>query len=1164
MKSLLRTLASPLVLGTLGMAVLSALVWWIGPLVSIGQVAILADTSTRIVTLAVLWVAWAGYVALRIGSRRRRNAMLLQGIGGPQSAADREGQVLKQRFDEAIGRLQPGAGWRRALLGRSDGLYGLPWYMFIGAPGSGKTTALLNAGLHFVVEDPERRSVQGIGGTRNCDWWFTREAVLIDTAGRYTLQESDRSIDSAAWNRFLSLLRQARPRRPINGVLLTVNVQDLLQQDDTLRQEHAVKLRSRLAELQAKLGVRPPVYVLVTKADLIGGFTETFELLGKEDRDQVWGFTFRADRFDPSDPLRDFESEYRLLQERLGAGLLDRLRAERDPVRRGLIFGFGSEFAALRPVLSDFLQRVFGSSAGPHEGVTLRGVYFTSGTQEGTPIDRVMGMLSRTFGMEERASRPPSGRGRSYFLRRLLQDVVFAESHLVSFNAAAERRRRMTRVAGFAAVGVAALLVVAGWAVSYLRNVRHAEEVAARVPPLRAAAEALPSSGADVLRLLPVLDAAATAGAAGAFPVDDPPLLHTLGLYQGEKLDAGAQAGYQKLLQNGLAPRVVRRLEERLRASNRNNLEQAYEALKAYLMVYSPQHFNAEALKAWVEVDWDEQLRQLAPEQRQALDRHLDAMLALGAPAAIAPADAQLVAGTRDMLASFPLEYRIYSRLHRRYRAELPEFTVAGAAGPQAANVLVRASGEPLSRGVPGLYTRDGYAKVFQQGPLARVSAQMAAEDAWVLGRASRPVAVALGAELENRVRRLYLEDYARHWERLLADVRLAPPAGLQASIDSARVLSGPDSPMAAFLRAAARETVLSPAAREPSALGQAAAAANQAKKEISRLVDTGPAPVAGQGPIERIVDDRFASLHRLFAGQPAPIEQMTRIFADVHAQLAAVDAAQKSRSTPPPVDAVKLKAAAAQLPPSVQSAVQALVDSGTRTGREAEQSALAGELRPIYEFCARAVANRYPLAAGSRADVLPGDFGQLFAPGGLLDEFFQRRLAHLVDTGTNPWSYKPLADGSRPAAQGSLAEFQRAARIRDVFFRGGGRMPNFRHDLRAVEFSGDVKEVKLEMDGQVTTITPGSTASLTVPAPRAVSQLRVHLGTSPPLQFEGPWAAFRMFDHFEVLPAAQPERFGLLMIRGASQARLEVVANSAFNPYRMRELRQFRCPGSL
>ena len=64
--------------------------------------------------------------------------------------------------------------------------------MIIGPPGSGKTTALINSGLKFpLARGATPEAVAGVGGTRYCDWWFTEDAVLIDTAGRYTTQDSD-------------------------------------------------------------------------------------------------------------------------------------------------------------------------------------------------------------------------------------------------------------------------------------------------------------------------------------------------------------------------------------------------------------------------------------------------------------------------------------------------------------------------------------------------------------------------------------------------------------------------------------------------------------------------------------------------------------------------------------------------------------------------------------------------------------------------------------------------------------------------------------------------------------------------------------------------------------------------------------------------------------
>ncbi|MEJ1267707.1 hypothetical protein WDV93_11565 [Pantoea ananatis] len=47
-----------------------------------------------------------------------------------------------------------------------------------------------------------KAALRGIGGTRNCDWWFTNEAVLLDAAGRYTTQESQQERDAGEWHQF--------------------------------------------------------------------------------------------------------------------------------------------------------------------------------------------------------------------------------------------------------------------------------------------------------------------------------------------------------------------------------------------------------------------------------------------------------------------------------------------------------------------------------------------------------------------------------------------------------------------------------------------------------------------------------------------------------------------------------------------------------------------------------------------------------------------------------------------------------------------------------------------------------------------------------------------------------------------------------------------------
>jgi len=339
-----------------------------------------------------------------------------------------ETEALRLRFREAQ------TAMRRArfagVAGRRRSPADLPWYLVLGAPGSGKTTALLHAGLRFPLGDtPGESTLHRSGGTRNCDWWLTDEAVLLDTAGRYTTDELE--ADRAGWLGVLDLLKLHRPREPLHGAIVTLNTYDLLHWTGEEISRYAAQVRERMTELQARLG-RVPIYVLITKADLLAGFSEFFSELESDQRGQVWGVTLDGSEVhaEPRHFAQRFDEEFELLERRLYAILPARLQAERDLQRRGAIYRFPQQFRGVRPLIATFLDAAFGSGWSG-ERPFLRGVYLASATQEGSAIDRVLATLSRSFNLERKVQPPTVGTGKSFFLRRLLREVIFGEAGLV-------------------------------------------------------------------------------------------------------------------------------------------------------------------------------------------------------------------------------------------------------------------------------------------------------------------------------------------------------------------------------------------------------------------------------------------------------------------------------------------------------------------------------------------------------------------------------------------------------------------------------------------------------------------------------------------------------------------------------------------------------------
>ncbi|WP_341675246.1 type VI secretion system membrane subunit TssM [Niveibacterium sp. SC-1] len=1188
MKKLLKVFVHPLVLTVLGLLAFALVVWFVGPLVSIAGKAPLESALARwiviavgvaIVVLRALWKWWRA---------RAANARLIDGLSrsaapaGAQESA--EVQTLRQRFDEAVGVLkksQLGGAARKSGVSRllSAGsaryLYQLPWYVFIGAPGSGKTTALINSGLRFPLADKlGAHQVKGVGGTRNCDWWFTDEAVLIDTAGRYTTQDSDQSVDRQAWQGFLQLLKKHRPRQPLNGVLLTVSVGDLLTQNEAAAAVHAAALRARVQELYAELGVRLPIYVLVTKSDLVAGFTEFFGDLSKEARDQVWGTTFAIDAKDVE--AQQLSQRLDALEDRVEGLVLGRLQDERDLTRRGLIAAFPQQLSSANRLLAQFLERVFAGSGYDH-ALMVRGVYFTSGTQEGNPIDRVLASLGGAFGLERQVLPPQVGSGKSFFLTRLLREVVFTEQRIGGTNLKWERSRSLLRLAAFAAIGLITVGLCLAWGVSYLGNERYVGDVDKRVDEIKPmVAQANASARDDVIGILPVIAAVQHVSHVGARQDGSTPTSLGFGLSQGDKLDAASEQSYQSLLRDVFLPRIANRVENQLRkAAAGDNQEFAYEALKAYIMLHDTRHFDRDALKAWIGFDWETNLpQQTTVDQRQALSAHLDGLFRDGPVASPVPADAALLASVRNQLLTQSLPARIYSRLKRQGVGEgIPEFTVEKAAGPSAALVFTRKSGAPLTRGVPGLFTYDGYYKGFDK-EVGKVSVQLAAEESWVLGTQGGKRSEAETTQITNEVRRIYLGDYAKTWEQFLADVTLVRSANLAQSIQVARVLSAPDSPLPKFLKAASRETTLARRAEDKDVVDKASDKISGATKELGKILgvsgDSTPTAAAAPG-LESIVDDRFAAMRQLVTGdgKSAPIDAVVQLLNDVYVFLTATETAVRDKVAPPAGDTSnRVKAESARMPEPLRSMLQELSAAGTSQALSATRENLAaGVSAQIGQFCQQAIDGRYPFVRSSARDVTREDFARLFAPGGLFDTFFQQNLAQYVDVSTKPWSFKKVQEQSLGGA-GSLVQFQRAATIRDVFFRNGG---SIRLDFKPVDMDPALTQFTLDVDGQLVKYAHGPQVLQTIQWPGAKGGLTARVQVAPPgpagtsgQSTEGPWALFRLFDKAKVEAMGAPEKFHVTFDNEGRQTSFEVTASSVQNPFRLRELAEFRCPSGL
>lgn len=406
--------------------------------------------------------AIAGVLLRKILARRREQQFVDQVIAQDEAKAQaltqkeqQESRELQERWKEAVEALR-----KSHLRKQGNPLYVLPWYLVMGESGSGKTTSIAGAKLSSPFAELSR--VSGISGTRNCDWWFFEQAVILDTAGRYAIPV-DEGKDKEEWQRFLSLLVKYRKKEPINGLIVTVAADKILQSPPETMEEDGRTIRRRIDELMRVLGARFPVYVLVTKCDLVQGMTKFCDRLPERSLEQPMGV---VNQDLSTDVTRFVDGAMATLGERLRRLRIMLVhRPEEEGVDPALLL-FPEEFGNLAKGLKAFMTAAF--KENPYqETPVLRGLFFSSGKQEGTPYSHFLGALGL---IGEQEVLPGTSKG--LFLHEFYSRILPGDRGLLAPTKRALEWHALTRNLGLTAWVVFMIAMCGLLSFSFVKNLR--------------------------------------------------------------------------------------------------------------------------------------------------------------------------------------------------------------------------------------------------------------------------------------------------------------------------------------------------------------------------------------------------------------------------------------------------------------------------------------------------------------------------------------------------------------------------------------------------------------------------------------------------------------------------------------------------------------------
>lgn len=1161
----------------IGIIALVVCVWLAGPLIAIDGVTPLASMQNRFAFLAILFLLWVMSLLVKKVLIKRQNDKLAremikgQGNESDDIAAEQDISAIEDKLKQAISIL------RTAKLSKGKSIYQLPWYVLIGPPGSGKTTALQQSGLQFPLQNEMGvNALAGIAGTRHCDWWFTDKAVLIDTAGRYTTQDSRSTTDSRAWFGFLGLLRRYRAAQPINGALISMSLADLLTCTQTERNLHARAIKQRIQELQNQLNMTFPIYVIFTKADLIAGFNEYFGELSEEEREQAWGFTLPMENSEDTQGVVSlFNKEFYQLIVKINEGMLQRLNGERDPKVRALIYEFPKQLRLLQSAADDFLKEIFAPNAFEKLPL-LRGTFIVSGHQAGNPIDRVSSQMASGFGLKPSTPLLTNNtEPRGYFLKSVLNNVIFAEQNIASVNTEHARQNRWFRRSAITGICCSALVLGSGWWASANWNQSLSAKISDDITAFKQNANGGLTISSDLITLangLTILRNLPT-GYVGNLPDGWP---NHLGLYQGDRLSQATNEVYHRALQQYLLAYVSKSLVSDM-ANNKTHIDYLYETLKTYLMLFERDYYNAEQIKSWFSFHLENNIPgEVNKAMRLALNEHLEVLLSSNSVQA--EYNELAVREARDILLAVPLSERAFARIQQKAKQnQLADFKLTNVLPNESLGLFYRHSGEPLNKPIPALFTYEGFYKVFLAEHKQIV--QVLTKDSWVYGDEVKGMGDDVEDQVIKQVKERYFKEYSYYWRDLIDDIALQTFNTAAQGAYLTKVITSPEQPIQKLLTALQDNIALTklPASDAANKAGKLAGAiaAQKLPSTTNRFKQYMPDDVSINVALPGdSVEQIFPEILQLEASEVLQVQTQMK---KVHALLAQLNRGQTRgdkivnqhvnlRQAGEPV--AELDKLVEDLPMPFAAMVKGVTDSTTQISLASARYHLNDVWQgTVYNEYKKRIRGRYPFKRSAQNEVRIRDFSRFFSPQGTMSKYFDTYIKPHVRMGAKRWTFK----NNIGLSNDSLTVFRHWQKIKNDFFESGSSSPEVEFALKANYLDRDMQQIKLQIDDQdfVYRHDPIRITEYNWPSAANFAQTRVIFTPANYMRtveksYEGDWAWFRFLDDIIAKrPKTLKDNMLEIKVQGHT-AKIQLIPGSASTPFKTRELEAFSCPVKL
>ncbi|CAA0123577.1 Uncharacterised protein [BD1-7 clade bacterium] len=1021
--------------------------------------------------------------------------------------------------------------------------YSIPWYLVTGTEASGKGSLIDHSNLHFKPLNTFQSNPDDL------QWFLCDQAMLIKAPTAFFDQDNDLGNRLHA-EELISSIRRYRPLQPLNGLILTIDTDALISGSDEDRLAWVARTKVTLKAINEQLGASLPVYLIVSKIDLLEHFDAFFHNYNGSEAKQVFGVRFSAplpDQGSTHSPSAEFDAEFDDLINCLTQQTIAQSHTATSAAKVIEVNDFPCQFNGLKEPLISVIQQLFEGKEKPDK-MALRSVFFC--------------------GDKHHISAQENYR-QGFFKENLLAQAIVPEANLAGVDYRAMRSRRITTtISSIIAISLTCFLTTS-WYFSYRHNKAYFNIVSNEIYEARRlywqhASNQRPQ--ATIYALDSLLDAKKPRDKS----LVEAPWYLNLGLSQEDYVFYYVNRLYDRSLDNMLLPRLVTAMEPVLLDKSLTDAKRK-RAFTVYLMLTRDYPYDATAATQFFNTFW---LKRYASDmsqfERQALSEHIRYLFAEEPEPLQRMYDPELAQQVRNMLEQFTIEDEVYARMEEQNFTSFPIFSIANVVGePLASNVFYLKNGTAISNGPPAFYTRAAYKRMFPEF-VTKTTRSLVREQE---DSGGEKASLEREEEIIAAIKKRYLTSYAEEYQTLISDIDILP---YKSAADGAailtRVTSDP-SPLITLLEGIKDDTDLDKMSLENLPTNPL----RMAQQRVNSMLST----PNSQAPITNPVTNAFESLNQMLDEEgenPAAIDEVLKRIAILRDYLTDVsrDSRQGGITPEKAIEGEKLLQqlqfyAEAQTPLVIYPVLESVWEDTSHVIRVEQSRYLTQQWRKdIRGICSSAIENRYPFNKSAKAGIPLEDFGEFFGYGGIMDTFFNKWLRQFIDTSRTPWRIKASEIQYIRISNETIALFEKTAKIRRAFFSPGSKKPNFVTVIQPRNLDPALRSFELSVSGQQTNYAfgPLRPTRLVWPGPDPSIGVKVVMnvdgGNNLTYTAAGPWGWFRTLDAMQLVNTGLPEAFNLTFNIDGRTASYSLEAGSSSNPYNLLSNSQFHCPRSL